>query len=129
MTDDELIEALLNAYEKERYYLAPGLRMRAVLDMVRLHDARHRPTEPEKPERVPVHAGAAFDATDRLLTLAQAKATIGCGNTTIYNLIGAGRLNAVKLGRRTLVPSASVRAFIESLQAADIRTGQETNTR
>ena len=54
MTDDELIAAMLAAYEAERFYLAPNLRMRAVLDMVRLHDARHRPTEPDKPKRVPV---------------------------------------------------------------------------
>jgi hypothetical protein len=54
MTDDELIAAMLNAYETERHYLEPNFRMRAVLDMVRLHDAKHRPAETEKPRRVPV---------------------------------------------------------------------------
>lgn len=31
----------------------------------------------------------------------------------IYNLIRAGRLEARKLGRRTLIPAASLRALIE----------------
>ena len=58
MTDDELIAAMRNAYETEKRYLAPNLRMRVVLNYIRLHDAKHRPAETEKPRRVPVQISA-----------------------------------------------------------------------
>ena len=46
------------------------------------------------------------------------------GNTKIYELIGAGILNAVKAGRRTLITAESLHAYIASLPKADIRTGR-----
>lgn len=39
------------------------------------------------------------------------KAT-GLGTTKIYELIGEGRLETVKIGRRTLVKVASIRALV-----------------
>ena len=35
------------------------------------------------------------------------------GRTRIYDLIKQGRLNTRKIGRRTLIPAASLRALIE----------------
>ncbi len=35
------------------------------------------------------------------------------GKTQIYALIGAGRLESRKVGKRTLIPAASLRALIE----------------
>ncbi len=46
-----------------------------------------------------------------------AKAT-GLGRTSIYALIKSGRLETVKLGRRTLIKSASIRQLIDSLGGA-----------
>ena len=35
------------------------------------------------------------------------------GRTRLYELIGEGRLQARKIGKRTLIPAASLRALIE----------------
>ncbi len=35
---------------------------------------------------------------------------LGVGRTTVYKLIQSGRLETVKIGRRTLVRTASIRA-------------------
>ncbi len=37
---------------------------------------------------------------------------LGLGRTSIYALIKDGRLDAFKLGRRTLIKTASIRALI-----------------
>jgi excisionase family DNA binding protein len=37
---------------------------------------------------------------------------LGVGRTKVYELINAGRLETVKIGRRTLVRTASIRAFV-----------------
>jgi excisionase family DNA binding protein len=37
---------------------------------------------------------------------------LGVGRTKIYELINAGRLETVKIGRRTLVRTASIRAVV-----------------
>ncbi len=57
-------------------------------------------------------------------TIADAAKVSGLGRTTIYELIGAGRIEARKAGNRTLIPAESLRAYIQSLPVADIRTGQ-----
>lgn len=41
--------------------------------------------------------------------------TLGLGRTSIYALIGEGRLDTFKLGRRTLVKMDSVRPLINAL--------------
>jgi excisionase family DNA binding protein len=48
----------------------------------------------------------------------------GLGRSTLYELIAAGKIEARKMGARTLIPVDSLRRFIESLPAAKIRTGQ-----
>jgi excisionase family DNA binding protein len=43
--------------------------------------------------------------------------TLGIGRTKIYELINAGQLETVKIGRRTLVRTASVRAVAKEGRA------------
>jgi excisionase family DNA binding protein len=57
-------------------------------------------------------------------TIADATKVSGLGRTTLYEAIGAGKIEARKAGGRTLIPAESLRAFLNSLPAADIRTGQ-----
>ena len=45
----------------------------------------------------------------------EAKAAIGCGTTTLYNLINRGILEARRLGHRTYITASSLEAFIASL--------------
>ncbi len=63
--------------------------------------------------------------TDTLAhTIADAVKISGIGRTTLYELIGAGKLDARKVGNRTLIPANSLRSYIAELPPADIRTGQ-----
>ena len=39
--------------------------------------------------------------------------TLSLGRTSVYALIGEGKLEAFKLGRRTLVKAASIRRLID----------------
>lgn len=45
-------------------------------------------------------------------TVADACRAISCSKGTIYNLIREGRLEARKLGRKTLIPAHSLRALL-----------------
>ena len=55
------------------------------------------------------------------LTVADAAKACGIGRTTLYELIGAKRLDARKCGNRTLITGESLRKYIASLPVADIR--------
>jgi excisionase family DNA binding protein len=57
-------------------------------------------------------------------SIADAVRVSGIGRTTLYELIGAGKLDARKVGNRTLIPADSLRSYIARLPPADIRTGQ-----
>lgn len=48
-----------------------------------------------------------------LLSVADAKKLIGIGQTKFYELMDAGELEVVKIGRKTMVTRASLVAFIE----------------
>ena len=48
------------------------------------------------------------------VTIDGAKKATGLGTTKIYELINTGRLETVKVGRRTLVKTASIRALVEA---------------
>lgn len=48
-------------------------------------------------------------------TIPEAVASTGIGRTTLYALIKEGKLEAVKLGSRTLVLDSSIRALLASL--------------
>lgn len=56
-----------------------------------------------------------------LMTVAQGRHYICVGNTKFYQLLAAGKIRAVSLGRRTMVDVASLDAFIASLPAAQFK--------
>ena len=56
------------------------------------------------------------DSADRLAyTLDEFCRAVPCSRPTAYAAIRAGRLQAKKLGVRTLIPAPAARAFIDSL--------------
>lgn len=42
---------------------------------------------------------------------------LGLGRTTVYKLIGDGHLTRIKIGARTLIPAADVKALMAAGQA------------
>jgi excisionase family DNA binding protein len=47
--------------------------------------------------------------------IAETCAVLGIGRTSLYELIRAGKLPARKIGRRTIILSADLRRYAESL--------------
>ena len=47
------------------------------------------------------------------VTVDGAKKALSLGHTKIYELIAEGRLKTVKIGRRTLVKTDSIRALVD----------------
>ena len=52
-----------------------------------------------------------------LLSVSEVADRLGCGRTLVYELIGAGALEAVKLGRLRRVPIAALEDLIDRLRA------------
>lgn len=53
--------------------------------------------------------------TDRLAyTVNEALEATGLGRTTLYRLIAEGKLKAIKVGERTLIPAESLRSLIDN---------------
>jgi excisionase family DNA binding protein len=50
------------------------------------------------------------------VTIPEATRILGCGRSKLYELIAERRIEACKLGARTLIRVASLKAFSESLQ-------------
>ncbi len=48
------------------------------------------------------------------VTIRGARAALGLGQTKIYQLISTGQLETVKVGRRTLIKTKSIRALVEA---------------
>jgi excisionase family DNA binding protein len=48
-----------------------------------------------------------------LLTIPQAASVLAVGRTTVYELIGAGDLEAVHIGRSVRVPVDALRSFVD----------------
>jgi excisionase family DNA binding protein len=46
-----------------------------------------------------------------LASISDAQRALGIGRTTAYRLIDAGKLETVKIGRRTLIKIASIKAL------------------
>jgi excisionase family DNA binding protein len=42
----------------------------------------------------------------------------GIGRTTLYELMGSGEIESVKVGRRRIIPADSIRAYFDSLRTA-----------
>ena len=55
-----------------------------------------------------------------LLTISQTTAALSLPRTTIYQLLGRGDIETVKIGRRTMVPRDSLHRFIAAQPSAKI---------
>lgn len=51
------------------------------------------------------------------ITVAGARKALGIGTTKLYELISEGQLRTIKLGRRTLIRTDSIRALVDRLEA------------
>lgn len=57
--------------------------------------------------------------SERLLVpVSEAHWLVGLGRSKFYEYVAAGEIEIVKVGRRTLVPQESLRAFVERLRGA-----------
>ncbi len=54
---------------------------------------------------------------------------LGIGRSSIYRLISEGKLEARALGGRTVIPAASLQAFVASLPPAPIRPAKGSTAR
>jgi excisionase family DNA binding protein len=59
---------------------------------------------------------ANLDGFDRTYTINQTMNILGVGRTSIYKLVKSGELNALKLGRRTLIAASDIAALMKRLQ-------------
>jgi len=77
--------------------------------------------QPEKPSPEPASPPAAppreLPPEKLAFTLKEASGSLGIGKTTLYAAIADGRLVAVKLGNRTLIPGNALRTWLASLPA------------
>jgi excisionase family DNA binding protein len=63
-----------------------------------------------------------FNAAERLaFSIKEAAAAVGLSRRTLYQLIGAGLLDARKAGSRTIIVAASLRSYVASLPEARIK--------
>lgn len=53
-----------------------------------------------------------------LLTIPEAGRVLGLGRTTMYELIGAGEVEVVHIGRAARIPVQSIERFIAQLRSA-----------
>jgi len=58
-----------------------------------------------------------ISATPLLLTVTEVAHRLGCGRTLVYDLIGSGQLETVKLGRLRRVPTEAVDVLVRQLRA------------
>jgi excisionase family DNA binding protein len=54
------------------------------------------------------------DAPDRLLSVDEAAGALSIGRSLVYDLIGAGLLRSVMVGRRRLIPSGAIADYIRA---------------
>ena len=59
-------------------------------------------------------APAPADLPNRLLSVDEAAGALSIGRSLVYDLIGAGRLRSVKVGRRRLIPSGAIADYIRA---------------
>ena len=72
--------------------------------------------DPDHQKQTPAGGPAASDTTRSAYTVEDSGRRLGgIGRTTVYELIAAGKLEAVKLGSRTLITAASIEALLASL--------------
>lgn len=51
---------------------------------------------------------------NRLLSIGEAAAVLGVGRTALYQELTTGRLRSFKVGRRRLIPTSAIDAYIEA---------------
>lgn len=78
---------------------------------------------PEKPAPAPVSQPVTAPLRELppekiTFTLKEASSALGVGKTTLYAAIADGRLVALKMGSRTLIPADSLRSWIDSMPRA-----------
>jgi len=66
--------------------------------------------------QLPLGAESVAAADLRLLTVKQAAEILGLGRSTVYELIAAGALETVSIGRLRRVPLDALRAFVAGLR-------------
>lgn len=91
-----------------------------------------RPFEPPEPSPPPPEAKAAppppphppplIPAERITYTVREAASALGIGRTSIWMAIKDGRLAAIKLGHRTLIPAESLRAWIATARPVRRKT-------
>lgn len=80
--------------------------------------ASHRPTKPTSQPQLP----APTNTQERklLVGIAEAARLMGLGRSSVYREIAAGRLKVRKAGKRTLVATADIEEWCESLPDSSI---------
>lgn len=58
-----------------------------------------------------------FEAAPRLHPITAAAARIGMSRSRLYELLGAGELRSVKVGRRRLIPESAIADYIARVEA------------
>lgn len=58
--------------------------------------------------------------TNRLLSLDEASEKLNVSRSTVYRLVGAGHLPAIKIGRATRISASAVEQFIADAPRAKI---------
>ena len=66
--------------------------------------------------QLPLRAEPVVTADARLLTVRQAAQVLGLGRSTVYELIAAGELETVSIGRSRRVPLDALREFVTALR-------------
>ncbi len=61
------------------------------------------------------HLGSLEERERLLLTVVEAAAMLGVGRTTAYELIAAGELQVVHIGRSARVPLVAVHRYVDAL--------------
>ncbi|RVX45448.1 excisionase family DNA binding protein [Nonomuraea polychroma] len=62
-----------------------------------------------------------MNSKDKLLvTAAEASEMLGLGRTKVYELIAAGELRSVKIGRSRRVPVQALTAFVSAMEEAAV---------
>ena len=77
--------------------------------MTTIHD--HQPSTTAEPVDV------SPPELPRLVTVPDAARLLGIGRTTAYELIAAGQLEVVHIGRSTRVPTTAVDSFVNRLRS------------
>jgi excisionase family DNA binding protein len=67
--------------------------------------------------QLPLDSGGKSTVDPTLLTVRQAAQVLGIGRSTLYELIAAGVLETVAIGRARRVPHEALVAFVAALRA------------